>query len=268
MSHLGLTDCWGTNSSAVDKLFTSQSNGTMERVEGKYRVVRVTEHSAMRKDVVDVLARGECGTSSTAPDPLLDWVYGNRAEDVYKPLPAEPTAHRLGWFRFLADFMVQFGCLRGGTYALVDPETRKVVAATVTAPPYTVHSSVLTCHQKDLRKAGMGMAVEVLTHPRMKTLGIWQDNMQNKLGLGNKHLNVIMFATAPESQNRGCGSALLRFLGEVADADGVPSLLETAGTKNMSFYASKGGYEEYARQPVKSFTYEGGGVGMRRPARK
>ena len=114
----------------------------------------------------------------------------------------------------------------------------------------------------------MGMAVEVLTHPRMKTLGHWQDNIQNKLGLGNKHLNVIMFATAPECQNRGCGSALLRFLGEVADADGVPSLLETAGTKNTKFYSSKGGYEEYARQPVKSFTYEGGGVGMRRPARK
>lgn len=41
-----------------------------------------------------------------------------------------------------------------------------------------------------------------------------------------------MFATAPEWQGKGCGSILIKFLGEVADADGVVSFLETAGYKN------------------------------------
>ena len=40
----------------------------------------------------------------------------------------------------------------------------------------------------------------------------------------------------------GCGSALLDFLGKVADVDGVVSYLETAGNKNISFYSKKGGY--------------------------
>lgn len=51
-----------------------------------------------------------------------------------------------------------------------------------------------------------------------------------------------MFATSPEYQGRGCGSALLGFLGEVADADGVVGYLETAGVRNETFYEMKGGY--------------------------
>ena len=74
-----------------------------------------------------------------------------------------------------------------------------------------------------------------------------------------------MFATAPEYQGCGCGSALLQFLGEVADTDGVVGYLETAGNRNTSFYANKGGYQEIERSPVASFKNEGGGVAMIRP---
>ena len=74
-----------------------------------------------------------------------------------------------------------------------------------------------------------------------------------------------MFATDPEYQGRGCGSALLRFLGEVADTDGVPAYLETAGARNVGFYSKKGGYNEVGRSQVASFQAEGGGVAMFRP---
>ena len=269
MSHLGLSDCWGKTSAAVDKLFKRSSNGHMERVVGKFRAVRVTKaNSALYKQTIDVIARGECGTAKTAPDPLLDWVYAKRTEGICKPLSEEPSAHRLSWFQFVAAFMVDFGVKRGGTYALVDPACRKVVAAAVTAPPKTVHNPVLTCHQTDLRRAGMDMAIQVLTHPRMKVLGGWQHHMQEQLGFGSKFLEVMIFATTPELQGRGYGSALLRFLCELADADGAPSLLETAGTRNTTFYAKKGGFKEYARMPVATFKHEGGGVGMLRPAQK
>jgi len=267
---MGLSDCWGSTSAAVDRLFTKSSKtGFMERDLGGLRVLRVTEpDSPLYTKVVDVIARGEAGTAKTAPDPLLDWVYTERKEGICDPLPEEPSVHRLAWFRFLAAFMVDFGIKRGGTYALVDPESREVVAATVTAPPQTVHNLVYTCHQTDIRKIGMEMAAQVLTHPRMSVLGKWQHHVQEKLGLGSNFLEVMIFATAPEVQGRGYGSHLLRFLGDVADADAVPSLLETAGTRNTTFYAEKGGYEQYCHQAVATFTHEGGGVGMLRRAQQ
>ena len=77
----------------------------------------------------------------------------------------------------------------------------------------------------------------------MKSLGVWMGDMEAGMGLGyNNFFYINMFATAPEYQGMGCGSALLDFLGKVADVDGVVSYLETAGNKNISFYSKKGGY--------------------------
>ena len=61
---------------------------------------------------------------------------------------------------------------------------------------------------------------------------------------GNQCLYVSIFATAPDCQGQGCGSLLLNFLNDVADADGVCSYLETAGVRNTMFYTKKGGYQE------------------------
>merc|ERR1711988_1375737 len=122
--------------------------------------------------------------------------------------------------------------------------------------------------EQNLRKAGMEMAIEVLAHNRRnRVLGEWQSQAQEMAGIGKKHLYVLFFDTAPEWQGHGCGSALLRFLGDVADVDGVVTFLETAGTRNTSFYSNKGGYEEVFRSPVATFDFEGGGVAMQRVPR-
>ena len=83
--------------------------------------------------------------------------------------------------------------------------------------------------------------------------------------MGDNYLYVGMFATAPEYQGCGCGSILIKFLGEVADADNVISYLETAGEKNIGFYNKKGGYAEVDRKPIGDFTAEGGAAAMIRP---
>jgi GNAT superfamily N-acetyltransferase len=87
----------------------------------------------------------------------------------------------------------------------------------------------------------------------MKTLGIWLDQMEQGQPLGGNYFYISMFATAPEYQGHGCGSALLEFLGLVADTDGVPSYLETAGVRNTTFYAKKGGFNEVGRSHVANF---------------
>jgi len=267
MAHLGFGNTCGSTSKAVDALFTKQRDGTMERdIGGGFSVVRVTEDSPLLPAVIDVIARSECGSTTTAPDPLLDWVYSPRTEGVYGPLPVAPSSDRVEWFRWISTYSVLFGNARNGTYALVDQASRQVVAATVVGPPGTVEFGRMSTGEmeQNLRKAGMNMAIEFLVHnQRNKALGMWQAAAQESASLG-KHLYILFFDTAPECQGRGCGSALLRFLGDVADADGVVSFLETAGTRNTAFYSNKGGFEEVSRSPVASFDHEGGGVAMRR----
>lgn len=266
LNNLGFADPYGTTSRAVDALFT----GGARDLGGGLRVVRVGDGDRLLAATIHCLAAGECGTTSTAPDPLLDWVYEPRdASDVYKPLAAPPSAHRLQWFRWLISYSAYFALARNGLYALVDADDpRRVLAAAVTGPPGTIPYGRMSggemgdwCH-----KAGMEMAIEVLANnKRNSVLGAWQGQAH---GDGDqRHLEIVIFATSPECQGRGVGTALLRFLGEVADADGVPAHLETAGSRNAGFYARKGGFQVVHSSPVASFDHEGGGVAMQRPPR-
>merc|ERR1711959_34657 len=266
MAHLGFGNTCGTTSAAVDALFTRQPNGSIERDLGdRFKVVRITEDSPLLAAAIDVIARSECGSSTTAPDPLLDWVYSPRTERVFGALDAAPSPHRQRWFRWMATYAAHFGIARNGLYALVDKPSGDVVSAAVTGPPGTVEFARMSTAEMEinLRKAGMEMAIEVLAHNRRnRVLGEWQDAVQQKAGVGRNYLYLLFFDTAPEWQGHGCGTALLRFLGDVADTDGVASFLETAGKRNTTFYAKKGGFEEAHRAPVATFNYEGGGVGM------
>lgn len=116
---------------------------------------------------------------------------------------------------------------------MIDKSSGKVVAAAYTGPPRTVpFSKSFEEMGINIRKAGMQYGPTVLLNPRMKTLGIWLDQMESGQPLGGNYFYISMFATAPEYQGHGCGSALLEFLGLVADTDGVPSYLETAGVRN------------------------------------
>ena len=159
MSHLGLADNWGKCSKAVDALFTwNTTTKCMERDYGKYTVVQV--FGKYLGEVIDVIGRGECGSTKTAPDPMLDWVYnGVREKGTFGVLPEEPTPYRQAWFTWMAEYTAYFGCSRGGTYALVDKASGKVVAAAITCPPKcTPFSKSYNEMGINIRKAGMMMA--------------------------------------------------------------------------------------------------------------
>ena len=265
VNKLGFADPYGSTSHAVDALFTdgkrAASNGMV--------VVRVGPTSPLLTEVIDVLGRGECGTGSTAPDPLLDWVFaGTDAQSMCKPLSSPPDKDRVAWFRWMAHYCAAFAMARGGLYALVNPGTGKVLAGAVTGPPRTISFGRMSGGEMgdNIREAGMAIGIDILANNmRMRALGAWQHGIQESYGLGDStnFLYLVMFATAPEAQGQGCGKALLNFLGEVADADGVTAFLETAGTRNIGFYGT-GGYHEVTRSPCATFTHEGGGVGMAR----
>jgi GNAT superfamily N-acetyltransferase len=266
INNLGFADPYGSTSKAVNALFTAGERKASNRMV----IVRVGAESPLLGETLEVLGRGECGTASTAPDPLLDWVFSGNVESNCRPLGGPPSKGRQAWFRWMATYCAYFALARGGLYALVDPRTGKVLAAAATGPPKTVSFGRMSGGEMgdNIRTAGMQIGQDVLATGagclRMRALGTWQHGVQESQGLGKtNHLYVVMLATAPEAQGKGCGKALLQFLGEVADADGAVAFLETAGVRNCAFYA-KGGYEEVARSPVAGFTHGGGGVGMRR----
>jgi len=264
LNNLGFTDPYGTTSRAVDALFTG---GARDLGNGLV-VVRIGDAHPLLSATIECLATGECGTTSTPPDPLLDWVYAPRdPSEVCKPLAAEPSAFRLQWFRWLASYSAYFALARNGLYALVHAAAPgRVIAAAVTGPPGAIPFGRMSGGEMGdwCQKAGMEMAIEVLANNmRNRVLGTWMGRAHGDAG--GRHLDIVIFATAPECQGRGIGTALLRFLGEVADADGVPTHLETAGTRNTGFYAKKGGFAVVHRSPVASFDHEGGGVAMQRP---
>ena len=89
LNNLGFADPYGTTSGAVDALF---SGGARDLGNG-LRVVRIgDDDERMLSAVIECLAVSECGTTLTAPDPLLDWVYHPRDSGaVYKPLAAPPS---------------------------------------------------------------------------------------------------------------------------------------------------------------------------------
>ena len=134
----------------------------------------------------------------------------------------------------MCTYSAWFALARNGLYALVDSAApRQVLAASITGPPAAIPYGSMSGGEMgdNCRQAGMEMAIEVLAHNmRNRVLGTWQEQaQQHGAGARQPCLEIVIFATAPESQGRGCGSALLRFLGEVADADGVWTHLETAG---------------------------------------
>jgi GNAT superfamily N-acetyltransferase len=234
---------------------------------GNYLGVRIMHPS---QAAIDVVARGECGTKTTPGDPILDWVYNGCREDQqdhFKPLAEEPGNARKYWFNWLVDYTIRFGTNRDGCFGIVDKKTGKLCAAAICCPPRCIGFNRSGDEMgMNLREAGMAMGPTILVENfRMKSLGVWMANNEPS-NLGNNFWYINIFATAPEYQGKGCGSALLRLMGEVADADGVPSYLETAGIKNTTFYSKKGGYEITTKSHIASFKGDGGGCGMLRPA--
>ena len=263
VSNLGFADPYGSTSKAVDALF---ARGRRDASNGMV-VQRVCQSSKLFQETIEVLGRGECGTQAQAPDPLLDWGFaGTDAQSLCKPLSCAPDEYRQAWFRWMAHYCAAFAMARGGLYALVDPSTGRVVAAAATGPPKCVSFGRMSGGEMgdNIRDAGMSIGQDILANNmRMRALGAWQHGVQESQGLGNttNYLYVVMFATAPEAQGKGCGKALLNFLGEVADADSVVAFLETAGVRNIGFYKT-GGYKEVVRSVCAGFTLDGGGVGM------
>ena len=169
MAHLGFGSTCGSTSAAVDALFTRHHDGSLQRSLGdSLKVVRVTEDSPLLPAAIQVIADAECGNSTAAPDPLLDWVYAPRTQGVFTPLAEPPSSHRARWFLWMATYAAHFGIARNSMYALVDERSRQVVGATITCPPGAIDFGRMSTGEmeQNLRKAGMEMAIEVLAHNR------------------------------------------------------------------------------------------------------
>ena len=241
----------------------------------KHSVVRVLDDTDARfAETVDVIARSLCGTATAAPDPVNDWVYAARTEKFGEPLPEAPTELRSAWFVWFTKFCMYWGLERGGVYALVDKGTGKVLGGAVTGPPNTTAMSEMgMCEYFRIGgKAGMSPPPNdsdgKLVKGRLAALDKVMKTAHKKVVGDKPHLYVLLFASDPEMQGKGCGAALLKFICELADADSVDTYLETGGKRNVGFYTKKGGFEVSERMPIVhdalTFDHSGGVCAMLR----
>lgn len=264
----------GKTSAAVDALFDPASG---EHDAGDFRIVRVWSKDDPRFDAcVDVMARSFCGTTTTAPEPTIDWAYCNRdAAAAYMPLPEAPSEARLAFYVWCSKFILMMTVSRGGTYALVDKASSAVVAATGTVPPGAPPiPNGTNCEVMSILSA-VGEPpkddTDQKSQKRMEACDAWMARIHKQCMGKQKHLYVQTFFSDPTFQGKGCGKALLKLVEALADADGVPAYLETAGERNAGFYAAKGGFVTQATAPIDAgklgtFDAAGGGVAMVRRA--
>lgn len=230
-----------------------------------------------------MVSRAFCGTESTAPEPVNAWAYGGTT--VLGPLSAAPAPERAAWFQWACAFGMR-ACLGvGGVYALVDTASGQVVAATGVFPPGKRNMGGMSMRELmaifgAMPEGGMGgpnkdrvwvgelpdgttdrcMAAEKCMSAKHKEL------------MAGDHLAVYLFGSDPAAQGTGAGSALIAFVNQLADAEGVVSYLETAGQGGPGFFAKKGGFEEVQRLPVlyskgADYDADGGMCCMVRPAK-
>jgi hypothetical protein len=99
INNLGFSDPYGSTSSRVDSLF-SRSNS--RPASNGMTVHRVGMDSPFFLKTMECLGKGECGTDSTSPDPLLDWVLTGNTDTNCKPLKDPPEKYRQEWFLWMA----------------------------------------------------------------------------------------------------------------------------------------------------------------------
>lgn len=257
-------------SAAVNALFLDE-DGTRRSCDGLVAVRILSRQHPHYASAQDVLARAFCGTTLKNPDPSYGWVYSGSAKGIFAPLPETPSEPRLNWFRWLCGMVMGWGLNRGGIYAILDPADDALVAVAVTAPPGSP-AALNVCEEVSLFAKHGGLPPRNDSDGsgvmrRADTLERELQRLHKRIVPSGNDLRVAMVACDPEKQSRGFGTALLRLIGKIADADGVATYLETSGARNEEFYARKGGFEVMARTTVTFGTSEIVEAGMLRRAR-
>ena len=216
----------------------------------KFTVVRVaSEADPLFHRVVDVLSRSFCGTTAKAPEPLNAWSYTGRVE--LGPLDSAPSEQRVAWFKWVMAYCAHCCLNVGGVYALVAKEGGAVVAATTVVPPGARGFGDMGMREVmvimgKLGDAGLGGISGPAKDPAED--GKWQarDGILQKTMKAthaslapDRHLYILCFGTEPERQGSGAGSTLMSFLNDLADADSVPSYLETGSEQGEAFFGAE-----------------------------
>jgi GNAT superfamily N-acetyltransferase len=149
-------------------------------------------------------------------DPMLRWLYPD--EDVYTELG--PV-----WFEFSLDV----GLRLGHTYSVDDG----IGGAIWSAPDVDLFDD-----------ATIGAFTELLTaHLPAERIDEVSTTLLN-VALGHPHdephFYLFTIGTDPSRQGTGAGSALLRRVLDVCDAEGLPSYLESSNVRNVPFYERHG----------------------------
>ena len=218
-------------------------------------IVNITEESSPDRinEFGDLIAESFCGTTTTAPEPVLAWIFdhgdgsfeldaGTTPAEVLKQ---DPSEERKAYFKWLAYFCIHQSLRHGGCYALEDTDG-KLCSAAITIPPNNNRLyDVGFCEMMGIinKLGGESMVPKIISSgigsKKLKELEKVLKNAHQKHA-SNRHLFLSVFATKPSEQGKGHGDKLLTFINDSAKFQKVPIYLETSSKKNIDFYNKRG----------------------------
>ena len=197
--------------------------------------------------VLNVLTRSFGGVAGNEPEPCYDWCYTAK-EPTFTPLTNEQaTLRRERFFRWFCKICLYWGLRREGIYYVTMADAGgagkyEVVSVAVTAPPGSP-PSVNTFEQLSLMwQVGLPPWTD---GPRGASARV--DAMESILSKvhdsyypEHEELHLLLLGSEPSRQGQGIGSATLRLIADIADADNVDVYLETLGEHHEQFYEKRG----------------------------
>jgi len=246
----------------------------------------VAKSRAELKEAVNVLAESFAGTTSSAPEGAMDWVFGKELRSpngmLYEKLSEEPSEERLRLFKSVAKMAVNLTGYHGGKVLVIkNTDTGKIIGVACLRI-INGGSSWLEALQ-ELRAIGSvglsGLSRLVKLSKAGKQRALFLNDLtakEKKNHVHSKTWYAMMIGIHPSVQGQGVGKKMMSAIGDLADQDSLPVYLEASGERNAGFYEHAGGFQVCNKidviavpkhQEIEPYAHAGGMNFMLRPAK-
>jgi GNAT superfamily N-acetyltransferase len=231
------------------------------------------------KEAIQVLAESFAGTTTSAPEGSMDWVFGaamrSPSGKLYEKLSEPPSKKRLAAFKRISKISVYQAWYSGSVILIKEKGSGKIkgVACVKPAVPHSWFDEIKGMAPVAGSILSFFWSLDSLARKKLFRL-LAEVEKGKKTTIEKKHLYAMMIGIDPSAQGQGVGKALLAGVCDMADQLALPAYLEASGARNAGFYSKAGGFqviemietiglEGYSDE--ESYSHEGGMNLMVRP---